>query len=83
MDEATLEKVYLENLEERVIACLAAQAGMPLETAMDVYYHSRLAGRIERGDEGIQYLDHQVLVDILCQTENELLQSAAHGNAQP
>lgn len=40
---------------------------------MDIYYHSMMAEKIHRGVEGIQYLDFKVLVEILCETEKELL----------
>ncbi len=72
MDEETLERVYQENLEEKIIACLSETKDIPLETAMDVYYHSKLADKIHKGVEGIQYLDFKVLVQILCETEQEL-----------
>ena len=73
MDGTALEKVYQENLEERIISCLAEKEKLPLESAMDIYYRSKLADKIHQGTEGIQYLDYQVLVDILCETERELL----------
>ena len=72
MDGDTLEKVYQENLEERIIAYLSQVSGISLETAMDIYYHSKLADKIHHGVEGVQYLDHKVLVQILCETEKEL-----------
>ena len=72
MDGETLEKVYQENLEERIIAYLSQVSGISLETAMDIYYHSKLADKIHHGVEGVQYLDHKVLVQILCETEKEL-----------
>ena len=72
MDGETLEKVYQENLEERIIAYLSQTKGISLETAMDIYYHSKLADKIHHGGEGVQYLDHKVLVQILCETEKEL-----------
>ena len=75
MDETALEKVYQENLEERIISCLAQQRQITLESAMDIYYHSRLANKINQGAEGIQYLDYQVLTQILCETEKDLLAS--------
>ena len=76
MDETALEKVYQENLEERIISCLASQRRITLESAMDIYYRSKLANKIHQGTEGIQYLDYQVLVDILCETEKELLKTS-------
>lgn len=65
MDGEALEKVYQENLTERIISYLAEIKQIPLETAMDIYYHSKLADKIYRGVEGIQYLDYKVLVQIL------------------
>ncbi len=74
MDEEVLEQTYQENLEERLIACIAEMNGCTLEKAMDVYYHSKLADHIHQGTEGIQYLDYKVLAEILRDTEAELLQ---------
>ena len=72
MDGETLERVYQENLEERIISYLSETRDISLETAMDAYYHSKLADKIHLGVEGIQYLDFKVLVQILCETEKEL-----------
>ncbi len=74
MDEEILEKVYQENLEERLIAFLSETMNITLEKAMSIYYRSRLADKVHRGVEGIQYLDHKVLVQILCETEKELFE---------
>ena len=72
MDGELLERIYQENLEERIIAYLSEVRGISLEAARDIYYHSRLADKIYLGIEGIQYLDYKVLVQILCDTEKEL-----------
>lgn len=69
MDGEVLEKVYQENLEERMITYLSETEGISLEAAMDIYYNSKLADKIHRGVEGIQYLDYKVLVQILRETE--------------
>ena len=71
MDGETLEKIYQESLEERIISYLSETRNISLEEAMDIYYHSRLADKIHCGNEGIQYLDYKVLVQILCETELE------------
>ena len=71
MDERVLEQTYQENLEERLIARIADQHGIPLEKAMDIYYTSSLAEKIHQGVEGIQYLDYKVLAQILYETEPE------------
>ncbi len=75
MNEDALERVYQENLEERIISCLARTKGISLEQAMKIYYSSKLADKIHHGDYGVQYLDHKVLVEILCETEPELVRS--------
>lgn len=72
MNGETLERVYQENLEERIIAYLSYTRGLSLEAAMDIYYNSVLADKIHQGVEGVQYLDYKVLVQILCETEKEL-----------
>ena len=68
-----LERVYKENLEERIIVYLSETKNISLEAAMNIYYYSKIADKIQRGVEGIQYLDYKVLVQILCDTEKELL----------
>ena len=75
MNEDGLEKIYQESLEERIISYLAETEHLSLEKAMNVYYSSKLANKIHNGDYGVQYLDYKVLVQILCETEPELLQN--------
>lgn len=72
MDEMILERVYQENLEERIIIYLAETNHLSYEKAMDIYYNSKLAVKIQNGKEGIQYLDYKVLSEILASTEKEL-----------
>lgn len=68
-----LEEFYQESLEERLIAHIAEELDIPLADAMDLYYHSRLADKIQSGAEGIQYLDYRVLAQILLDTEKALV----------
>ena len=77
MDGDILERVYQERLEERLIARLSEVKSISLERAMDIYYQSRLADKIHRGVEGVQYLDYKVLAQILCDTEPALFDGAA------
>ncbi len=72
MNEEMLERVYQENLEERIIAYLAKICDFSYEKAMDLYYSSKLADKIYLGKEGVQYLDYKVLAQILLETEKEL-----------
>lgn len=76
MSEDVLEKVYQEELEERIISYLAEKESISLEKAMNIYYNSKLANRIHRGEYGIQYLDYKVLVQLLCETESELVRNS-------
>ena len=73
MDGEMLERVYQENLEERIIVYLSETKGISLERAMDIYYRSALAEKIYCGTEGVQYLDYKVLVQILCEMEKRHL----------
>ena len=75
MDDATLEKFYREELDEKLIAQLAKAKDLSLEKAMDIYYHSRMAEMIGNGECGIQYLDYKVLVQMMLDTEPELFES--------
>ena len=72
MNEEILEEEYRERLDEHLIAYLAEVRHIPLEKAMDIYYHSRMAGMIGDGAYGIQYLDHKVLVQMMLDAEPEL-----------
>ena len=76
MNGEVLEQIYQERLEERIISYLADTEEMPLETAMGIYYNSKLAGKSHEGKYGVQYLDYKVLVQILCETEADLVRSA-------
>ncbi|MBO7639829.1 MAG: hypothetical protein J6S91_12735 [Treponema sp.] len=71
MDGEILEKAYKERLEEKIISYLAEIKKLDLQTAMDIYYNSKLANKIAAGEYGIQYLDYKVLVQILVETEPE------------
>ncbi|MCI6767895.1 hypothetical protein [Porcincola intestinalis] len=72
MNGDTLEKIYQEGLEERLISYLAEKNCISLEKAMDIYYHSNIAKQIYAGAYGVQYLDYKVLAQMLMNTEPEL-----------
>ena len=76
MNGEVLEQVYQESLEERIISYLAETEKISLEKAMSIYYNSKLAGKIHEGEYGIQYLDYKVLVQILLETEPDLVRRA-------
>lgn len=72
MNDETLESIYQEKLEERIIEYLAEICELSYEKAIDIYYSSKLSDKIYLGKYGIQYLDYKVLVQILLETEKEL-----------
>ena len=72
MEEAVLEDLYQERLEERIIEYLSEKRCIDYQSAMEIYYNSQLAGKIHEGRNGVQYLDYKVLVDVLEETEPEL-----------
>ena len=72
MDEKTLENIYQEKLEERLIEHIAEKHHLDFQIAMNVYYSSKMAERIHEGTYGIQYLDYKVLVEMIENTEPEL-----------
>ena len=72
MDDKVLEKIYLENLDERIIRYIAEPNYISFEEATRLYYSSKLSNKIYNGDNGIQYLDHKVLAALLQETEPQL-----------
>lgn len=65
MNDIELENFYREHLEEDIIATLSEKLNIPNEKAMKLYYSSELADKIHDGVYGIQYLDCQILADII------------------
>ena len=78
MDGETLEKLYQERLEERIISYLAEKHKIDCLDAMDWYYNSELAEKIHTGENGIQYLDYKLLADILTETEPKKFTESTH-----
>ncbi|MBQ9395694.1 MAG: hypothetical protein IJU23_09310 [Proteobacteria bacterium] len=72
IDIATLDKVYKERLDEKIIAYLAEVKHLSNREAMDIYYRSRLSQEIHDGCCGIENLDHKYLVNDLIENEPEL-----------
>ena len=60
---AELDGFLKEQLEKDVVALVAERLGVPPEDALAIYYRSDIAGMIENGDYGIQYLSPEYLAD--------------------
>lgn len=63
---------YTEELDERIIDYLSQIRSIPRETAMDVYYRSRLSSQIADRKFGIENLDYKYLAEDLVENEPEL-----------
>lgn len=72
MDDQVLEKIYLENLDERIIQYIAVKEDVSFDDATRIYYSSKLSNKIYNGNNDIQYLDYKVLYELLKETEPEL-----------
>ena len=72
MDDQVLEKIYLENLDERIIQYIAVKEDISFDDATRIYYSSKLSNKIYNGNNDIQYLDYKVLFELLKETEPEL-----------
>ena len=75
VDKKTLETVYRQNLETDVIKYVAKLKGIELRKAFDIYYSSRLAEQIARGEYGIENMDAKYLAEDLVENEKELFES--------
>ena len=60
-----LENFYREHLEEDIITALSEKLDISAEKAMKMYYNSEFADKIHDGVHGIQYLDCEILADII------------------
>lgn len=65
MTDSDLERIYREHLEEDIVLDLSRRLAVPPETALRLYYTSRLADRIHEGEYGVQYLARSLLTDLL------------------
>ncbi len=63
--KAELAALYKENLEASIIKYLAERKKIDIRDAMNLYYSSRLAEQIEKGEYGIENLDYKYLAEDL------------------
>lgn len=66
------EESYIEELEEMIIQQIMNVSGCELSRALEIYYNSRLAGMIAKGDTGVQYLDYKYLVGSILENQKDL-----------
>ena len=69
-----LEEVYKQNLENDIINAISKIKKIELRKAFDVYYSSKLAEQIEKGEYGIENLDAKYLAEDLIENELKLFE---------
>lgn len=73
-DRKQLDELYKQNLENDIIVYLAEKKEIGVRNAFDIYYSSRLANQIARGDCGIENMDAKYLAEDLIENEPELFE---------
>ena len=71
-DREQLEAVYKQNLEDDIINVISDMKGIALRKAFDIYYSSRLAEEIEKGEYGNENMDAKYLAEDLIENESQL-----------
>ena len=74
MEQKELNVIYKRNLEQGIIEYLSDVKCISRETAMDIYYRSRLAEQIQEGMYGIENLDEKYLAEDLMENEPQLFE---------
>lgn len=72
MDKEQLSTIYKQNLENDIILNIARVKNLELRKALDIYYSSRLATQIAKGEFGIENMDAKYLAEDLIENEPEL-----------
>lgn len=73
-NQSELAKIYKQNLEESIVSYISEEKRIPLETAMDVFYRSRLSKQINDSKYGIENMDYKYLGDDLMLNETDLFE---------
>lgn len=67
-----LSEFYKQNLENDIILYIAKIKKIEIRKAFDIYYSSRLANQIAKGEWGIENMDARYLAEDLLENEPEL-----------
>lgn len=71
-NQESLEKFYIQSLDNDIIEYLAEIKNINIRVAMDIYYKSLLCKQVHECENGIQYLDYKYLTEDLIENEKEL-----------
>lgn len=72
VNKEQLTQVYKQNLENDIILNLSKMRDIEIRKAFDIYYSSKLAGQIAKGECGIENMDAKYLAEDLIENEPEL-----------
>lgn len=74
IEKKQLSEIYKQNLESDIIIYIAKQKQIEIRKAFDIYYSSRLADQIAKGEWGIENMDAKYLAEDLIENEPELFE---------
>lgn len=67
-----LTEIYKQNLENDIILNISRMKNIEIRKAFDIYYSSKLANQIAKGEFGIENMDAKYLAEDLIENETEL-----------
>lgn len=72
VNKEQLTEIYKQNLENDIILNISKIKGIEIRKAFDIYYSSKLADQIAKGECGIENMDAKYLAEDLIENEPEL-----------
>ena len=74
VNKEQLTEIYKQNRENDIIISISKMKGIEIREAFDLYYSSKLAGQIAKGECGIENMDAKYLAEDLIENEPELFE---------
>ena len=72
VNKEQLTEIYKQNLENDIILNVSKIKSIEIRKAFDIYYSSKLADQIAKGECGIENMDAKYLAEDLIENEPEL-----------
>lgn len=72
VNKEQLTEIYKQNLENDIILNISKIKSIEIRKAFDIYYSSKLADQIAKGECGIENMDAKYLAEDLIENEPEL-----------
>lgn len=72
VNKEQLTEIYKQNLENDIILNISRMKNIEIRKAFDIYYSSKLAGQIAKGECGIENMDAKYLAEDLIENEPKL-----------